>query len=115
MDASKQTDRESYSISASSSHDDDESDNVSESSLGTDIRPTTKTDEVKEVQRLSRWETLGIRFWRTVVLILLVIAGVLVSVGTYIFLSDAEKNDATNRVRFLELFCRESLVRLESP
>lgn len=94
---SKVTDRES---NASSSHEDDSySDDDEGSSFAGGASVDAKQSELKQMQQLSRWETRGVRFWRTIVLILLIIAGALVSVGTYIFLSDAEKNDTTNRVR----------------
>lgn len=96
MSTSKQTDRDSYSVSNNSDEDD-----AAYSDDGLDTVPTEvdqRETEIKQVQRLSKWETYGIRFWRTVVLVLLIIAGVLVSTGTYIFLRDAEQNDYRNRV-----------------
>jgi len=110
MANSKSTAKESPSVSSDvqSVSDDDVSDDSSsssggdssseESSFHDEVSVDQRATEVKEVQRLSRWETMGIRFWRTVVIVLLVIAGILVATGTYIFLRDAEQNDYRNRV-----------------
>jgi hypothetical protein len=85
----------------SSSHDDDSS--VSAASVDSDNESVVphsnkQQDERNQVINLSSSETCNVRLWRTVVLILLVFAGVLVSTGTFLFLNQAEKTNYRTRV-----------------
>lgn len=103
----------SSSSSSGSSSDDDSSsdsddlDNSSEylsaengSSNGTPSSHNHKQSrEVKQVQKLSEAETKSIRFWRVIVLVLLIVAGAAVASGTYVFLTKANETDFLNRVR----------------
>jgi hypothetical protein len=50
-------------------------------------------DETKEVHRLAASETAHIRFWRLVVVALLLVSGAVLSTFTYIFLRGEEKDD----------------------
>ena len=46
----------------------------------------TSQDEIKEVRNLSKNETRSINIWRTIVVVLILGAGAIVSTGTYIYL-----------------------------
>lgn len=130
MSDSKMTEKDSKSlVSSQSSQDDsaylsgDDDSASSDVSFHDEASVDQHAEEAKEVHKLSRWETIGVRFWRTVVLLLLIIAGVLVSTGTYIFLRDAEEEDYVRRVRrsskvtlFIVTWCKQNLkVRCELP
>jgi hypothetical protein len=56
-------------------------------------------DETKEVHRLAASETAHIRFWRLVVVALLLVSGAVLSTFTYIFLRGEEKDDYVDAVR----------------
>jgi hypothetical protein len=77
---------------------DDGSVSVDLSSTGTNTEsdPQFKPDErdeTKEVQRLASSETAHIRFWRLVVVALLLVSGAVLSTFTYVFLNGEEKDD----------------------
>lgn len=69
--------------------------------LGGDFRSNRekeKADNVKEVQQLARNESANAQFWRGVVVVLIIIAGLLVSMSTYAYLQDSEIEDFEARV-----------------
>jgi hypothetical protein len=83
---------------------DDGSVSVDLSSTGTNTEsdPQFKPDErdeTKEVQRLASSETAHIRFWRLVVVALLLVSGAVLSTFTYVFLNGEEKDDYVDAVR----------------
>jgi hypothetical protein len=91
---------------------DEEGSSSDETSVHESSSDDHKATEVKEVQKLSQWETFGIRFWRTIVLLLLIIAGCLVSAGTYLFLRGTEQANYINRVSSAVGYCAGTMSRL---
>jgi hypothetical protein len=57
-----------------------------------------KKDEVRQIHQLALSETIRMRFWRFVVLILLVITGIVVSSVTYLLLLREEDNSFLTEV-----------------
>jgi hypothetical protein len=89
---------------------DDDSISVDYSSTGTNTESdrhakSDERDETKEVQRLASSETAHIRFWRLVVVALLLISGTVLSTFTYIFLKGQEKDDYGDAVRSIGSSC----------
>jgi hypothetical protein len=77
---------------------------------------SNERDETKEVRRLASSETSHLRFWRLVVVALLLISGAVLSTFTYIFLKAQQKDDYVdayflfaNTVRDITLFRVESM------
>jgi hypothetical protein len=84
-------------------YSDDDSVSVDLSSTGTNTESdrqakSDERDETKEVQRLAASETAHIRFWRLVVVSLLLISGAVLSTFTYVFLNGEEKDDYVDAV-----------------
>jgi hypothetical protein len=62
---------------------------------------SNERDETKEVRRLASSETSHLRFWRLVVVALLLISGAVLSTFTYIFLKAQQKDDYVDAVRYV--------------
>ena len=56
-------------------------------------------DEIKEVQRIAQPETRTVRIWRLVVGMILLVAGALVSWGTYYYLDHQLHDETVDKVR----------------
>lgn len=51
---------------------------------------TTQTEQVKEVEQMSKKETNNMRAWKLIVVLTIIVTASLVSAGTYIFLKQNE-------------------------
>jgi hypothetical protein len=58
-------------------------------------------EAVKDVWNLARWETQNVRCWRTIIFILLLITGALVSTFTFVFLRKEQNLDFEENVRYV--------------
>jgi hypothetical protein len=92
------------SDSIESSRCDDNADQGSSShpsGSGNDLESTHQSvlDELEAVQAMARVETQQLRLWRTIVLIVMVSTGAIVSTITYRYLSQREHRQALDSVR----------------
>ena len=61
-------------------------------------------DEVEQIRILSSKETSSINFWRYVVILAIISAGVAVSTATYLYIRELERRDARDAVSDLRYF-----------
>ena len=87
----------SHQSESKSFMDDLEEDDVSVLESTAETSESTE-DEVEQVRILSEKETSSINFWRYVVILVIICAGVAVSTGTFLYIRELERRDARDAV-----------------